>query len=324
MNLDDLRRELRSRAAEPGSTPMPDRLAGVRGKVRSARRRKAAATGAAVLASVSVLGLGWVQVWDGDDPEVAGGEFVPLPERINGDLLVDEKYSEPGASELSWDIRVDDLNVLTHVTCHLPDDAVLPNGDAPVFLWWGVGGTEQYGSQCGADPVSGLQSDGPVDRADWQRLGVTPDQSFTINMQLRQGSEPISVAGARFGIGLYEKTGERRHSDGVDLPVVVDLGDESYRLDDFRTLLLSEDRRQLRMRIPASDTPIAVAYGWQADTQAASCELLRDGEPFRSCYGGPIEGPEVIASDEPQLLKLSAGGSSGEGVLVLAIYELDD
>jgi hypothetical protein len=327
MNLDDLRRELRTRAAEPGPTSMPDRLAGVQTKVRAARRRKAAASGVAVLASVSVLGLAFAQVWDGDRAEVAETEFVPLPDRLHGDLLIHEQYNDPGESELSWDVTLnDDLRVVPHMTCQLPGDAVLPQGDGPVLLQWGVGGTSTFGSQCGADAVSVLQPEGPVTRAEWRRLGVRPDKPFEIEMWLEQGADRIEVDGARFGIGLYDKIGDREHRSGVELPVIVDLGDDSYRLDRdrFETLPLSEDQRRLELRIPASDTPIAVAYGWQTDTQAASCELFRDGEPFRSCYGGPIEGPEVIDSDEAQTLTIKADGSSVEGALVLAVYELDD
>jgi hypothetical protein len=323
MNLDDLRRELRTRAAEPGPASMPERLAGVRSKVRAARRRKAAATGAAVLASVSVLGLVWGPLWQGGGDDVAEGEFVPLPTQIHGDRLIDAEYNDSDSGQLSWSVTLDDLGVIARVTCHLPDNVVLPHGDAPVMLRWGVDGSLTYGSECGSAGVSNLQPDGPTSRSDWRALGVQRDESFDLDVRLEQGADRIDVAGARFGIGLYE-VGDRERSHGVALPLVVDLDEDSYRLGDHKTLPLTDDRRRLRLEIPESSAPIAVVYGWQSDIQAASCELLRDGEPFRSCFGGPLEGPEVVDSDEPQTLTLWANGSSADGVLVLAYYELDD
>jgi hypothetical protein len=155
MDLDDLRRELRTRAADPGRTSMPDRLAGVRGKVRVARRRKAVAAGAAVLASVSVIGVGWAQMLGGGD-QVAG-EFVRFPDHVNGDTLVRHKYNE-GASHLTWSVTLDKLDVVPRVTCAVPSYADLPSTD-PVMLSWTVGTQTVTGECASVLPAAGRSDD---------------------------------------------------------------------------------------------------------------------------------------------------------------------
>jgi hypothetical protein len=323
MDLDDLRRELRARAADPGSTPMPDRLTGVRGKVRAARRRKAAAAGAAVLASVSVLGVAWVQTLDEGD-RVAGTEFVEFPEQINGDLLIDEQYNESGASQLTWGVTLNGLDVVPRVTCALPDNADLPRGDLPVMVEWKVGSTT-VSTECASVLPADVQPAGPTTRAAWRRSGVKSGEPFDVEVSLKQGGETIDVAGARFGIGFYQRTGVRQHSDGVELPDVVDVEGERYRLTDFETRPLAlAEHRKLRLDLPETSDPVAVVYGWQSDFPAASYKVLQDGEVWRTGYGGRLEGPELIEDGAAQSLTLKVMGSSSDGVLALAVYELDD
>jgi hypothetical protein len=324
MDLDDLRRELKARATDPGSTPMPDRLAGVRGKVRAARRRKTAAAGAAVLASVSVLGVAWAQVLD-DGDQVAGTEFVPFPDQVNGDVLIDQKYNDTGASELTWSVTLDGLDVVPRVTCALPSDAVLPRTDGPVMLTWKVGGSV-VSTECASVLPADAQPAGPTNRASWRAEGIKSGKPFEVEVWLAQSGERIDVEGARFGIGLYQRTGVQKHSAGVELPEVVDVDGEQYRLTDgFETLPLapSGDRR-LHLDLPETSEPVAVVYGWQSDVSAASFQVLLDGEPWRSGYGGRLEGPELIESGAGQRLTLKVSGSSSDGVLALAVYELDD
>ncbi|HYJ66328.1 MAG TPA: hypothetical protein VEX15_01560 [Nocardioidaceae bacterium] len=324
MDLDDLRRELRTRAADPGSTPMPDRLAGVRGKVRAARRRKAAAAGAAALASVSVLGVAWAQTLDGGD-QVADAKLVSFPEQLNGDLLIDEHYNESGTSQLTWSVTLDGLDVVPRVTCALPSDADLPSTSERVMVVWNAGGTT-VSTECASVLPGDVQPAGPTTRGAWRDSGIESGEPFEVEMSLKQGAESIDVEGARFGVGLYQRTGTRQHSDGVELPEVVDVEGEHYRLldDYFETLPLVEaDQRRLRLDLPETSDPVAVAYGWQSDVPAASYEVLQDGEPWRSGYGGRLEGPELIEGGTVQSLTLKVRGSSSDGVLALAVYELD-
>jgi hypothetical protein len=322
MDLDDLRRELRTRAAVPGRTSMPDRLAGVRGKVRAARRRKAVAAGAAVLASVSVLGVAWTQMLGGGD-QVAGG-FVRFPHQVNGDRLGQHKYNE-GTSHLTWSVRLDELDVVPRVTCAVPPYAALPSTDLPVMLTWTVG-TQSVSGECASVLPADVQPAGPTTRADWREAGVASGELFDVEVSLTQGGEDIEVEGVQFGIGLYEKTGVRRHSDGVAVPKVVDLEDGQYRLSDdgFKTLRLEQaERRRLRLNLPETSGPVAVVYGWQTPVPAASYLVRQDGEPWRSGYGDRLKGPELL-DEGAQTLTLNVRGTSSEGALALAVYELDD
>lgn len=321
MNLDDLRRELRTRAGDPGRTSMPDRLAGVRGKVRAARRRKAIAAGAAVLASVSVIGVAWAQILGGSN-QVAGG-FVRFPHEVNGDTLVQHKYNE-GASHLNWSVTLDSLDVVPRVTCALPPAADLPTTDLPVMLKWTIGSSTVSGECVSVLPAE-VQPAGPMSRADWkEEAGVTSGERFDVEVSLTQGGRTIEVEGVQFGIGFYEKTGARRHSHDVALPEVVDLEDAQGRLIKVKTLPLDNaDPRRLRLNLPETTGPVAVAYGWQSALPAAYYQVLQDGEPWRSGYGGRLEGPELL-DEGAQSLVLKARGSSTDGALALAVYELDD
>jgi hypothetical protein len=144
-------------------------------------------------------------------------------------------------------------------------------------------------------------------------------------VSLTQGGEDIEVEGVQLGIGLYEKTGDRRHSDGVALPTVVDLEDGQYRLSDdgVETLPLEPDRRRLRLDLPETSEPVAVVYGWQVPVPGASYLVRQDGEPWRSGYGDRLQGPELL-DEGAETLTLKVRGSSTEGALALAVYELDD
>ena len=332
MNLDDLRRELRTRAAEPGPTSMSDRLSGVQSKVSAARRRKAVASGAATLVTLTVVGFAATQiVGAGDGDETADAELVQMPEELNGDLQIAARYNE-GAGDLSWTVPLDDLDVVTRTTCVLPAGAALPNAAAPVMLSWTIEGSDSerpgtYSTQCGVGDDPGVSSLGPATRGDWHDLGVRRGDEIQIEVRLEQEARPIEVSGAQFGIALYDKTGDRRTSDGVELPVLLDVGDETYELRDFRTRRLAESEgreRVLRLRTPESDAPIAVIYGWDSPIPAASYDLTQDGEQLDSGYGGHLEDPLTIEGDTEHRLTLRAHGASADGVLVLAYYELVD
>lgn len=331
MSLDDLRRELRNRAGDPGTTSMSDRLAGVQTKVAVARRRKAVATGVATLATLAVVGVAAPQLVGGDGgDEMADAELVRMPESLNGDLQIAARYNE-GAGELSWRVPLDDLDVVTRTTCVLPDDPSLPSPGAPVMLAWTIDGggpvLGDYETQCGIGDDPGVGSLGPATRADWQGLGAARGTEIEIEVRLEQEGQPIEVPGAQFGVALYDKTGERQVSHGIELSVLIDVAGETYRLEKHKTRPLAEyedGARVLRLRTPAADVPAAVVYGWDSEIPTAGYVLTQDGERLATGYGGHLEGPRPIEGDTEHLLALRAGGASAEGVLVLAFYVLDD
>lgn len=323
MNLDDLRRELRTRATDPGSTPMDDRLSGVRHRVVVARRRKHAAGGVAALAALAVVGVTWSQlVPGGGGGDVAEQEFAELPAQLNGDLLIDAAYNEDGASELQWETSLEKRNVVAAITCQIPEGAELPKPDLPVQLRWTVGESEVI-PQCGAYGSADAHAIVASSRSEWRDAGVTADEPFTIDLALVQGSDEVDIPGARFGVGLYEKTDDRVHGHGVQLTKVIDVDGERYRLVGHKIQPLGSDR-QVNLRTQEADGQIAVMYGWQADLPAARYQLEQDGEPLRTGYGGSVDGPTLIDGGAPHELSLRADGSSIDGVLVLAYYVLDD
>jgi hypothetical protein len=332
MNLDDLRRELRTRASEPGPTSMSDRLAGVQSKVTVARRRKAVASAAATLVTLTVVGFAATQfVGGGDGDEMADAELVQMPQELNGDLQIAARYNE-GADDLSWTVPLDDLDVITRTTCLLPAGAALPNADAPVMLSWTIdGGTPvpgQYSTQCGTADDPSVSTLGPTTREDWREIGAQRDGEVQIQVQLRQDDKPIEVPGAQFGIALYDKTGKRVPTgDDVELLDRIDVDGETYELQDFKTERLAETAgrdRVLRLRTPESDARLAVYYGWDSDMPTASYDLKQDGEQLDTGYGGHLESPRLIDADTEHRLALRARGASADGALVLAYYELVD
>jgi len=332
MNLDDLRRELRTRASEPGPASMSDRLSGVQSKVTAARRRKAVASGAATLVTLTVVGFAATQfVGGGDGDEMADAELVQMPEELNGDLQIAARYNE-GAQDLSWTVPLDDLDVVTRTTCLLPADAAPPNADALVMLSWTIDGGApipgQYSTQCGTAGDPSVSTLGPTTREDWREIGARRNGEVQIQVELQQDGEPIEVPGAQFGIALYDKTGDRVTSGGVELSVLIDIDGETYKLQDgYKTRELAETAgrdRVLRLRTPESDAPLAVLYGWDSPIPTASYDLKQDGEPLDTGYGGHLESPLLIDAEAEHRLALRARGASADGVLVLAYYELVD
>jgi hypothetical protein len=324
MNLDDLRRELQGRASDPGSTSMDDRLAGVRHKVVVARRRKQAAGGVAALASLAVIGVFWSQLVPGEDGDhVATQEFAELPGQLNGDLRRDAVYNDDGASELQWDLTLDSYKYVATITCQIPDDAEIPNPDQPVQLAWTVGSSLRT-EQCGAYGTPTAHATVASRRSDWRGAGVRVGQPFTIDLRLQQGGRDVEIPGARFGVGLYDKTGDRHREDGVVLTEILDIDGERYRLAGQEIRPFEGAIRQVSLRTKEADGQIAVVYGWQAEQPAAPYELRQDGETLRTGYGGSVDGPTLIDGSTSHDLTLRAEGSSVDGVLVLAYYTLDD
>lgn len=321
MNLDDLRRELRNRAGEPGTTSMTDRLAGVQSKVVAARRRKAVASGVAV-ASVAVVGLASIQLIDRDD-DLADTDLVQMPDSLNGDLLIADGYNDGGESELSVDVPLDTLNVVTRAACALPDGIVPPERDEPLMLKVQIAsGLDSI--PCRPAVESGPISVGPESPADWRALGFRPGDEAEATVTLQQGGEDVDVPGAQFGVAFYEKSGDRVHRGDVELEKRLDVGDETYRLVKYRTHRLVEGGRVVSLQTPSSDAPFMLVYGWKTPIPSAAFELTQDGELLTSDYGGDLKGPRPLDSETAHQLVLEAGGTSADGSIVLAYYELVD
>ncbi|HEU0285754.1 MAG TPA: hypothetical protein VFR22_01845 [Nocardioidaceae bacterium] len=323
MNLDDLRRELQDRAGEPGDTPISDRLAGVRSKVAAARRRRVVASGVAAIASLAVIGVVSTQLVSLGRDDLNDSDLAHMPHRLNGDQLKEASYNN-GASELSWTAELKNLDVLTRATCVLPDGVVPPEPDDTLLLEWTINGAATYTVTCGTEDHPGIGTNGPATPAEWRALGVTPGAEIDVDAFLVQGGSKVDVPGAQFGVALYEKTGVRAFGDGVELTKVLDVGDDRYELVRWKTRPLTEGKRTLRLRTPVSDGSIAIVYGWQSDMPTAAYKLRRDGESVATGYGGSIQDPLVIDGDTEHLWAFEANGSTVDGVLVLAYYELKD
>jgi len=323
MNLDDLRRELQDRAGEPGDTPMSDRLAGVRSKVVAARRRRVVASGVAAIASLAVIGVVSTQLVNLGRDDLNDSDLAHMPHRLNGDQLKAASYNN-GESELSWTAELENLDVLTRATCVLPDGVVPPEPDDTLLLEWTINGAATYTVTCGTEDNPGIGTNGPATPAEWRALGVTPGAEIDVDAFLVQAGSKVDVPGAQFGVALYEKTGVRAGGDGVELTKVLDDGDETYQLVRWKVRPLTEGNRVLRLHTPVSDGPIAIVYGWQSEIPTAAYELRKDGELVASGYGGSIQDPLVIDGGTEHLIAFEARGSTVDGVLVLAYYELKD
>jgi hypothetical protein len=323
MNLDDLRRELQARAAEPGATSMSDRLTGVRSKVVAARRRKAVASGVAVVASLAVVGLASIPLIDRGDDDLADTDLVRMPESLNGDALITDGYNEGGESELSVEARLDGLDVDVRAACALPDGVVPPEPDEPLMLKVQIRNSISI-FPCRPAAESGPVSVGPANRAGWQELGFRSGEVAEATVSLQQGNDPVEVPGAQFGVAFYEKSGDRVHRGDVVLTERLDVGGETYQLVRLRTHRLAEGGRVVRLRTPASDAPLMLVYGWDTPIPSAAFELTQDGELLTSDYGGELKGPRPLDSVTAHQLVLEAGGTSADGTIALAYYELVD
>lgn len=323
MNLDDLRRELQDRAGEPGGTPMPDRLAGVRSKVVAARRRKAVASGVAAIASLAVVGLVSTQLINLGRDDLHDSDLAHMPQKLNGDKLKEASYND-GASQLSWTAELKNLDVLIRASCVLPDGVVPPEPDDPLVLSWSIDSSTTYTVTCGSEDNPGVGTNGPSSPAEWRALGINPGDEIDVDAELLQAGEPVDVPGAQFGVALYDKTGDRVSEYGVELTKVIDVGDDTYELQSYKIRPLTVQDRILRLRTPVSDGPIAIVYGWQSDMPTAAYELKQDGEQVASGYGGSIQDPLVIDGDTEHLMTFEAHGGTIDGELVLAYYTLKD
>ncbi len=323
MNLDDLRRELSNRAGEPGTTSMTDRLAGVQSKVVAARRRKAVASGVAVVASLAVVGLASTQLIDrGDD--LANTDLVQMPDSLNGDLLIADGYNA-GESELTVEARLDNLDVVSLAACALPDGIVPPEPDEPLMLTVEIaGGASSASIPCRPAAESGPTPVGPANPFEWRESGLRPGDVVEATASLEQGDDPVDVPGAQFGVAFYAKSGDRLHRGDAEILERLDVGGQTYQLVQLRTHRLTEGGRVVRLRTPASDAPFMLVYGWKSPIPSAAFELRLDGELLTSDYGGELKGPRPLDSETAHRLVLEAGGISVDGTVVLAYYELVD
>ena len=333
MNIDDLRDELNRRAGHVDGTRHQDRLTGVHSKVTAKRRARAAGSlGAAALTVAALVVVPQVAADmvqpDVDDPAAPTSPPTPsrrtpeplaFPASIDGDTLLDSTMNKPGRNTLTWRVVLDRLDVLASAFCRLPKDSSYDPATRPlVGLYWAIDGRTLYGSSCSSDRP-GEATQGPVP---WRDYGVQPGQPFTISMWLQRAGNRIQEPRARFGLGLYALTGQRVHSDGVELPVIKDASDDHrYRLVDYRTRALVE-ARALSLVVPASDRPVYLVYGWSAREQVGGLGAYLDGEPLSSVTGGGLASGEIIGRTvRPHTVRVVAEGESDSGVLVIAYYE---
>jgi hypothetical protein len=347
MNVGDLKSELARRAEEVGQGATANaRLAQVHERIAARRRATvASAVGAATLAALvavvatsSVLGRPESQSPvapatqhaspspDVKRPTSQRYEFPPL---IDGNELIAAKINQPGETTITWRLRLDDLDVLVSEFCDVPpslDDT--SQRDSGVMATWAVNGDDFAGQSCSSGSVAGdtgaygYGNSLARNVAVWRDAGVRPGQPFTITMRLSGGQNKPELAKARFGLGLYARTGEVVTAHGVTLPVVREgQGYGRFRLVDYRIQPVSQGHR-LSMTIPASDEPLSVTFGWSRIGTRGRMVADLDGEPYQMVIGGGVATDNDYDSSREHVLTVKARGNDG-GALMIAYYRSD-
>ncbi len=323
MRIDDLREVLNDRADGLDGAPAPDRVGAVRGRVRTARRRRTAAGAALAVAAVGLSAVGWgVLTPDAaPDPAPATPDSIVYPDEYAGQVLLGSGEGALGATELTYDITTPQGPIFLTEDC----------GTSTSKLWLNVaiGGQGRVSGQCsseaGGDPLAN---------------GSTFDQGARYFERLSGGSDTLPVRmwlsrkvnGDPVAAG--EAPGARLSSAVYDLPTPVDtmaghdLTQELYY--DGKTWVLSswsqsepgQHRRSAWVKGPG--TYVAVVAVSKAKDGLSS--VRADGQSFGAQMAGDgwSTTSDLDAAGEKHEVQVTVRHGGDRTVIGVAFYELED
>ncbi|MFC7596107.1 hypothetical protein ACFQU3_12360 [Terrabacter sp. GCM10028922] len=303
MNLTDLRDELTMHADDLG--PAPDFGAGVAQRVRSTKRRRAAAAGSVATLAVAALAVGVVSSLDRQAPAVPAGSvsssaapmigadgmpFRTVPDapgdivkdglryraRVADDRLAVGFIGERGQAQFSLVLTPTTTHVSYGAECYLPG---LTDDEAATYMVTvSLGGAKGFfGSSCspGRPAERDLPAGGGVPGEPGQGwTELTVGQAARVRVQLvdAKTNKPASVDGAQLTGAVYELGSQTTVKDLSGTPVtalphVVEHQGYRYRLERLSTSPLRSGRLS-PTGAPAG--PAVVLWGSAGDTVLAT------------------------------------------------------
>jgi hypothetical protein len=315
VNVAELQTELRSRAAEAGTTPAAERLTGLRRRRRARRVRTA---GAAVLATAGVIGVIVVPALDRGATVQPAAWRVAIAPADAGDPLVASRRTRGEPLELRFTPADADLSFMAYCVGTAAAGASL---HATVS----VNGHElaTYGCSADAKPTTthAYGDDRVTNRARWAELGVVPGAETVVRIGFT-GRGHVEEA----GVALYRRSGERVVSDGAVLRQRLPHDGRVYRLDHYETRALAEGRGPLAVGLPP-------ASGGPGLLMAGLVDTGEDEGNVRTTV--TVDGVQEMSSEisglvtldrpsRPRQVVVSVGDSPAQGTLVVAYYAAEN
>jgi hypothetical protein len=358
MNLDDLRRELKSRS-DGADWADPELLPGIQRKIRTTRRRRVAvvAATAAAATALAVAAPGLLQ-HDGSRPanpidRPRPGVIVSPPpgdvtsdgvtyrKTFGGRTLLAAVIGKAGQHSVTLHWQVSSTNVVVYEYCADPG-APQPR-NSPNELPWvelsrdgrPVGAAGSCTPPSVQDPamlpayamelgLSRLEQRRPV------TVGSILDLTYTFKKSAAPGGmQPSSQA--RLGLAVYELGDEQQVAGGA-LPVVEEIDGTNYRLTTFRSTAVQQGAT---VRIP---TPAGRRFILRLGGSGVSFRFNLEGIlPIGMAYPGsdrdgslPFAGPSFGWMDVPVETRIAGfaamrvvSSPPGPGAMFIALYEPD-
>lgn len=328
MNLDDLRTELDTQVSDAGHGGS-ERLAAVRGKVRSHRRRRAAGVGAvAVVAAAAVI---VPQLWGGSTttaPAPADDRRTPRPVETvpdpmtwpasyAGSRLLAEKSGSRDEIRLAF--TPEDTNLEVGLVCR---------GDDALRLHYSINGHYRgYGDCNPRDSAEfgasySLANSPTGNRDGWAALGVTPDEQSLLRAWVGDARrQRLTDGDVRIGAAVYER-GPQVAKNGIHLEELWEQDGRLYELTLFETQPVSERVRAVRTWLPASQHRRVLVTGSSGHRSSATDTSL-DGEIRMDLRRAGGYGGGLMKDSDPHLVEVrEVNQGVDSGVLLIAVYEL--
>ncbi len=328
MNLNDLRAELDTQVSDArhgGS----ERLAAVRGKVRSHQRRRAAGVGAvAVVAAAAII---VPQVWGGSTataPAPADDRRTPRPVETvpdpmdwpasyAGSRLLAEKSGSRDEIRLAF--TPEDTNLEIGLVCR---------GDDALRLHYSI--NDHYRGYGDCNPRDSAEfgasyslANSPTGNRDgWAALGVGPGEQSLLRAWVGDARrQRLTDGDVRIGAAVYER-GPQVAKDGVYLDKFWDQDGRLYELTLFETQPVSERVRAMRTWLPASQHRRVLVTGSSGHRSSATDTSL-DGEIRMDLRRAGGYGGGLMKDSDPHLVEVrEVNQGVDSGVLLIAVYEL--
>ena len=135
----------------------------------------------------------------------------------------------------------------------------------------------------------------------------------------------VTAPDVRTGFALYQRTAPRIERNGVVVPTLVDVGGQTYRLDDYTIEPFTEADRSARLAVPASDDPRYVQSGLVQRGFDSKMRVRQyvDNRVEQSSNGSGVMGAPLDDRGAP-VPGVRVHRDEARGSLVIAVYERAD
>jgi hypothetical protein len=240
MSIDELRSTLHEHGDAVEAASPPARLEEVHGRIRTARRRRAAVAAGGTAAMVATIALVAVPTLQRDPapepaaPDLAAGytkDGVTFRDEVLGERLLGARVGDPGENEVSFDLVVGEEGLRFSPVCYGVGDGFMVDyaiADSPIG---GVGCSPERPRDPDADGTR-IEA-APADLLDdW---GLQPGDTTQVTLSLVRvdeegGAEPTTHPDAVIGGAVYEDTRPRQVVAGVEVPELLEHGGRVWEL----------------------------------------------------------------------------------------------